>query len=865
MAFRKGFFLKTLSVCLLVGFSFFPINELSAQIPVATWTCPMHPEIHASKPGSCPKCGMDLIKEKPKKPKPKPKPALPTEVPTKADEKSEKSGETSPAAEPMPAHEHHAPVAMPTDSAEALILEKNKPAPEPQKTEPLTAAQRETSNLKSKTSPPRTVRYDLYVSEGIVNFTDKNRRAMLINGTIPAPTLEFTEGDTAEIWVHNLMPVETSIHWHGLILPNRYDGVPYLTTAPIKAGEKHLFHFPLVQSGTYWYHSHTRLQEQRGMYGAFVIKKRAGDTSRRALDSLPEITLVLSDWTDERPRQVHRSLHNATDWYAIRKGATQDYGAALAKGFFKTKLTNEWKRQLPMDVSDVYYDRFLVNGQPVARAENFKKGDRVRLRVVNGSSSSYFWLGWAGGKMTVIASDGMDVEPIEIDRMIIAVAETWDVVVTLPEEGAFEFRATAEDRTGSASMFFGKGKVAIAPPLPRLKYFAGMKMMNGMMNMDGSMDDMGMAMSLQQMDMNSVMYPEQTGAENDKMNGMDHAAMLPDGFTTLNYAMLRATQSTSLPDAPAKFLKFELTGNMTRYVWTLDNKTVSESDKILIKQGENVRIVLTNNSMMRHPMHLHGHFFRVVNGQGDRSPLKNVLDIMPMETDTIEFAANEASGGDWFFHCHILYHMMAGMGRIFSYENSPPNPELPDPKKALRKLYREDRQFHSMAQIGLESNGSDGEIMFSNTRWFAQTEWRLGLHDWHGYESESHVGRYIGRNQFFQPYLGWDWRYRTGQAGEANLFGQKNTKDNRRVACAGLRYTLPMWLVLDARVDHTGQARFTLMREDIALTSRFRANFMVNTDREWMAGGRWILTKYWSLSTHYDSDMGFGVGMTLTY
>lgn len=819
----------------------------------------MHPEIHATKPGSCPKCGMDLIQEKPKKARPKAKPKpKPAEVPAKVEE-------TPPASRPTPAHDHSAhdhSAHMPSDSAVAPAPQQNepqKPAPTLEKSEILLPT--------PVVVKPRTVRYDLYVSEGVVNFTGKNRRGMFINGTIPAPTLEFTEGDTAEIWVHNLMPVETSIHWHGLILPNRFDGVPYLTTAPIEAGEKHLFRFPLVQSGTYWYHSHTHLQEQIGMYGAFIIKKRAGDAGLRALDSLPELTVVLSDWTDENPGQVHRSLHYATDWYAIRKGATQDYGAALTRGYFKTKLVNEWKRQLPMDVSDVYYDRFLANGKPEVRTEMFKKGDRVRLRVVNGSSSSYFWLGWAGGKMTVIASDGMDVEPVEVDRMMVAIAETWDVVVTLPEDGSFEFRATPEDRTGSTSIFLGKGKTVAAPVLPRLKYFEGMKMMNGMMNMDGSMDDMGMAMSLQKMDMNSVMYPEQTGAEHDEMEGMDHhAAMIPDGFTTLNYSMLRATRSTMLPrDAPVKTLKFELTGNMTRYVWTLDNKTVSESDKILIKQGENVRIVLTNNSMMRHPMHLHGHFFRVINGQGDRSPLKNVLDIMPMETDTIEFAANEASGGDWFFHCHILYHMMAGMGRIFSYENSPPNPELPDPAKALRRLYHDDRQFHLMAQIGLESNGSDGEIMYANTRWFAQTEWRLGLHDEHGYESESHIGRYIGRNQFFQPYIGWDWRYRAGQAGETNLFGQKNTKDDRRVACAGFRYVLPMWLVLDVRIDHTGQARITLLREDIALTSRLRANFMVNTDREWMAGGRWILTKYWSLSTHYDSDMGFGAGVTLTY
>lgn len=184
-------------------------------------------------------------------------------------------------------------------------------------------------------------------------------------------------------------------------------------------------------------------------------------------------------------------------------------------------------------------------------------------------------------------------------------------------------------------------------------------------------------------------------------------------------------------------------------------KTISESDKILIKHGENIRIILTNNSMMRHPMHLHGHFFRTLNGQGAYAPLKTVLDIMPMETDTIEFHASEKYG-DWYFHCHILYHMMSGMGRIFTYENTPPNPQLRDPKKALRKVYHDDRRFYFGAQIGLESNGSDGEIMYSNTRWMLQNEWRLGLSAEKGFENEFHIGRLMGRNQWFMPYIGFD-------------------------------------------------------------------------------------------------------------
>ena len=309
---------------------------------------------------------------------------------------------------------------------------------------------------------------------------------------------------------------------------------------------------------------------------------------------------------------------------------------------------------------------------------------------------------------------------------------------------------------------------------------------------------------------------------------------------------------------------------MNHYVWTLDNKTISESDRILIKKGENVRIVLYNNSMMRHPMHLNGHYFRVLNGQGEYAPLKNVLDMMPMETDTIEFAAN--ASGDWFFHCHILYHMMSGMGRVFSYENSPANPEIPDPKLARRKLNADDRMPHFMANVSLQSNGSDGEAMFAQTRWKLSTIWNLGYQDMHGYESETMIGRYLGRNQWLYPYIGFDYHYKI-EGGTKNIFGnedknwfgQKSNKLNCKTVVAGIAYTLPMLFIADARVDGNGKFRFELCREGMPITSRLRFNMMINTDKEYMAGFRYIATKYISLATHYDSDMGLGAGIAITY
>ncbi len=369
--------------------------------------------------------------------------------------------------------------------------------------------------------------------------------------------------------------------------------------------------------------------------------------------------------------------------------------------------------------------------------------------------------------------------------------------------------------------------------------------------------------------MNVVMYPEITGPSSAQLKSSEkdqyNSNALSD-IVTLNYAMLKSPHNTTLPkDAPTKEIKFELSGNMNRYVWSMDNKVVSESDKILIKKGENVRMIIYNGSMMRHPMHLHGHDFRVLNGQGENAPLKNIIDIMPMETDTLEFNANME--GDWFFHCHILYHMMSGMGRIFSYENQAPNPLIPNPKFAQKKLFGEDRKVHLMAENDFASNGNDGMAMLQNTRWSIGSEWRLGYNDMHGYESETHIGRYIGKMQWIMPFIGFDWRYRKlhDGASEKNLFGQVNTKDERRQISVGLAYTLPMLITFQTELYQDGNLRMQLMREDIPLSKRMRGDFMVNTDKEYMFGVKYIVNKNMGIRTHYDSDMGFGAGIYVNY
>lgn len=818
------------------------VDLYNSQVQPTTYTCVMHPEIHAAKPGRCPKCGMTLIKEKAKKPKTKPAPKSP---------KTNNQNTSVP--------------------GKQIVLAKKDTISEPKLEREIIFKEKIVSR---KGDPPRTVRYDLYVRDTIVNFTGKPKRAIAVNGQIPMPTLNFTEGDMAEIYVHNELNEDTSLHWHGLFLPNKEDGVPNLTQMPIPPHSTHLYTFPIIQHGTHWYHSHTELQEQIGMYGSFIINKRPEDeTFRKGIDDLLTIPIILSEWTDLKPENVHKLLHNASDWFAIKKGTTQSYAEAIRSGHFMTKVTNEWKRMNAMDVSDVYYDKFLINGKPQNDFLQYKAGDRLRLRISNGGASTYFWLTYSGGKITVVASDGNDVEPVEVDRLIIAVSETYDVIITIPEDNkAYEFLATSEDRTRSTSMFFGTGAKKAAAPLPKLKYFEGMKMMNGMMKMNGDLNDMGMQMSLNQMDMNVAIYPEITADDTKKME-TESMEMEPNQYddnalsdiVTLNYAMLRASHKTLLPEGTFKELRFELSGNMNRYVWSLDNKVVSEADKILIKKGENVRIVLYNGSMMRHPMHLHGHDFRVINGQEEYAPLKNIIDIMPMETDTIEFNANVE--GDWFFHCHILYHMMSGMGRVFTYENQAANPLIPNPRLAQRKLFADDRTFHIMAENDFATNGNDGGLMIQNTRWSLGTEWRLGYTDMHGYETETHIGRYFGKMQWLMPFVGFDWRSRKmkKEEMEENLFGQTNTKDKRSVFSVGVEYTMPMLIKAQAEVYDDGNFRIQFERMDIPLSKRLRMNLMWNTDKEYMAGLRYIVKRNFGVTSHYDSDMGFGLGVGLNY
>ncbi len=720
----------------------------------------------------------------------------------------------------------------------------------------------------------KRVEYDLYIDRLLVDYTGKQRKGLAINGGIPGPVLQFTEGDTAIIRVHNKLNVETSIHWHGLLLPNEQDGVPYLTTAPIKGKTTHTFTFPLIQSGTYWYHSHTMLQEQSGIYGSIVIHPKNWDGRK-------EHVVMLSDWTDENPHEVLRNLKRGLDWYAIKKNSVQSYEEAIGKGYFKDRLKTEWNRMPAMDISDVYYNRFFISGKSQDVWTGAGPGETVRLRIINGSASTYFWLNYAGGKMKIVEADGQPVQSVEVDKILIAIAETYDVEVKIPEDGmAYEFRATAQDISGHASLFLGEGMKMNAADLPKFDYFGMMREMNDMCNMKG-MDMSGMKMD----NMNGMKMDNMKGMDNSmnmdsvsikdmdvkgkkldsvQMAMTDTSMMNMPGMNmnnmqmgsdeiTLNYDMLRAPQPTTLDESrPKREIKLTLSGNMIRYVWSFDNKTLSQSDKILIRKGENVRMTLVNNTMMRHPLHLHGHFFRFVNAQGKYSPMKHTFDIAPMQTVTIEFYANEEK--DWFFHCHILYHMMAGMARVVSYENSPPNTQLMPMQQKM--VFKEDRKNYLWGVTKIATDAVFGNVNLSGNKGVLSSTYRVSYKN--QYEFQPDYQRFLDKRQFLSAFIGADIR-NTFQVAENGMLV------DRKVGVVGIRYLLPMFLLSELRLDHKGEVRFQLTRSDIPITRRLRLSLSANTDKEFNIDFDHNIGKRFYVHASYDSDYKYGTGLTILW
>ena len=504
--------------------------------------------------------------------------------------------------------------------------------------------------------------FDLAIGELSVNYTGRNRSAVAVNGQVPAPLLRMRQGDTVTIRVTNRLRVRSSIHWHGMIVPADMDGVPGVSFAGIDPGSTFVYRFKVQQSGTYWYHSHSRFQEQTGLYGPIVIEPAGGE--RHGSDR--EYIVLLSDWSDADPEWLYATLKRQSDYFNFGKRTAGDFFADVRAHGLREALAerSSWgaMRMDPTDLADVggATYTYLMNG--VTPAGNwtalFRRGDRIRLRFINGSSMSFFDVRIPGLKLTVVAADGQDVEPVTVDEFRIGTAEVLDVIVSPSAEQAYTIFAQAMDRSGYARGTLAPQpgmRVALPPLEPRVPL---------------TMQDMGMRHDMADMaGMDHVATaPAQFGPTVD-MVAMQTAPRLDDpgaglrnnGRRVLTYADLHTLDGPLDPRGSGREIELHLTGHMERYIWSFNGRKFSEAEPLQFAFGERLRIVLVNDSMMTHPIHLHGMWSEVEAEDGAFLVRKHTVSVQPAQR--LSYLVTADALGRWAYHCHLLYHMEAGMFR----------------------------------------------------------------------------------------------------------------------------------------------------------------------------------------------------------
>ena len=512
---------------------------------------------------------------------------------------------------------------------------------------------------------------DIRLAIGNHHFTTGSRsgHAVAVNGTVPGPLVRLREGQTARLQVTNNLDEDSSIHWHGLLLPFQFDGVPGVSFPGIKPGETFTYEFPVRQNGTYWWHSHSGLQEQSGHYGPIIIDSADPDPRYDR-----DYVVLLSEFTPMHPHEIMRKL-KVGEHYFQRDMLT------ATEGDMSGEMRRMWgkMRMNPRDISDVTGSTytFLINGHgPQDDLQlAFQPGERVRLRVINGAAMTFFNVRIPGVPMMVIQADGQDVDEVQVDEFQIGVAETYDVIVS-PPDGSHAIVAEAMDRSGMgvASLTSHKGNRATPPPLREIPTLTMVDM--GMMD-HGDMEGMG-GMDHSMRDKSLVPGDVEVGPGVDMiapmpMDRMDFPGL---GLDKVPHRVLRYTDLKAKRMNPHRKVEREmeihLTGNMERYMWSFDGKkfTAVTDDPIRFGYDERVRVKLVNQTMMAHPIHLHGHFFELVNGADHmHQPLKHTVIVQPGGTATFDLTANEP--GDWAFHCHLLYHMHAGMMQVVTVRPFP--------------------------------------------------------------------------------------------------------------------------------------------------------------------------------------------------
>ena len=622
---------------------------------------------------------------------------------------------------------------------------------------------------------------------------------------------------------------------------------------------------------------------------------------------------------------VLRFLKRGTEWYNIKKGTATPLNQVIARGALGAQI-DFWKQRMEgADIADIYYPAFLINGKETIEYPEFKSGEKVRLRIINGGASTSFWMTFGGETPTLVSADGKDVVPVKKNKTFIGIAETYDFIVTIPQEGKIEYKITAQDGSGTASAFLGKGEILPAQVIPKPDKIAMMQKMAKMdmkmgapalkfnprkneshkmkekwgMQMDEGMNMKGMDHSemnqtpevpkkndMGDMDHSKMKMPvDSTKTKEMDHSKMDHSMMnmkmeadsIPldekystkknDGmqgmelFSEYNYDYLKSPEKTTYhKNVPVNEILLNLTGNMSRYIWSLNGIPLSETDKIKIKGNQVTRITLNNLTMMHHPMHLHGHFFRVINKNGEYSPLKHTVNVPPMQEITIEFYGNEY--GDWFFHCHILYHMMGGMARVMSYD-TPRDPRLKE--YPISNLIRETDQFYTWGMVDAASHMAGMNLVSSNIR----NQFNLSAE--YGWNQNIEV-------EFSYEYYLNDWFRLFGGVNMENEV-EDSMDDIATTAIAGIRYFTPYMFKLDVRIDSKLRPQISLSRA-ITIFPRtvifgryeYQADFGWTDDLPqgdnfkkevtWSTGIEYILSKNFSLMGSYDNRFGAGVGLS---
>jgi len=552
---------------------------------------------------------------------------------------------------------------------------------------------------------------DLVIGESLVNFTGVVRTATTINGSIPAPTLRLKEGDDVTIRVTNNLKVPSSIHWHGIILPYQMDGVPGISFKGIMPGETFVYKFKLQQSGTYWYHSHSGFQEMTGMYGALIIEPREQDI----ISADNEYVIQLSDWTDENPMDVFRKLKVQGDTYNFNQPTVPEFfddvaSSSVANALQRREMWNKM-RMNPTDLADLSASTmtFLMNGStPMANWRGlFKNGEKLRLRFINGSSNSFFDVRIPELKLTVVQADGQNIEPVTVDEFRFGPGETYDVIVE-PKNDAYTIFAQSMDRSG-----YAKGTLSVDPsldaPVPALDPvewltmtdmmgnmasggehgsmpgMAGMSDMSGNAMDKGTMKQGGMAMDHSAMSMDHSMHNmggnplavpsnKVRHAKTEYGASVDMRVVMPrtnlddpgiglrnNGRRVLTLADLRSLDGIADHQEPEAEIELHLTGNMERYSWSFDGLEFGKSTPVHMKHNQRLRVILQNDTMMTHPMHLHGMWSDLENDQGEVMVRRHTIPVQPAQR--ISFLTTPHDVGRWAWHCHLLFHMDAGMFR----------------------------------------------------------------------------------------------------------------------------------------------------------------------------------------------------------